>query len=118
MTVEELLDFCLSKSGAIISYPFGSEPVCVKYREMLAVQIYSSKRFMITVRCEKDKGEADRLKYPEAVVRGYMCPQIQQPYFNTIYMDTDIPEAEIRRIINGSFDAVDVRKTNKKIKGS
>lgn len=34
---------------------------------------------------------------------GHHCPPVQQPYFNTVRLDGDVPGEEILRMIDGSY---------------
>ena len=48
------------------------------------------------------------------MTRGYHCPSVQQPYFNTVRLDGDVPGEEILRMIDGSYRYV-VGKLAKKV---
>lgn len=39
------------------------------------------------------------------VVRGYHCPPVQQPYWNTIYLE-DFPDDELLNMIDLAYDTV------------
>ena len=39
------------------------------------------------------------------VVRGYHCPPVQQPYWNTIYLD-DFPDEELLNMIDHAYETV------------
>ena len=39
------------------------------------------------------------------VVRGYHCPPVQQPYWNTIYLD-DFPDGELLNMIDHAYETV------------
>lgn len=43
--------------------------------------------------------------YPGKVVRGYHCPPVQQPYWNTIYLD-EFPDEELLNMIDHAYDTV------------
>ena len=45
------------------------------------------------------------MAYPGKVVRGYYCPPVQQPYWNTIYLE-DFPEDELLNMIDLAYDTV------------
>ena len=47
-------------------------------------------------------------------MRGYHCPPVQQPFFNTINLDDSVPDEEIFRMIDHAYEAV-VAKFSKKI---
>ncbi|HAN21327.1 MAG TPA: hypothetical protein DCP51_06620 [Clostridiales bacterium] len=86
MNTVEIIDYCLSKPGAYLDFPFGEIPVCVKVGNRLFAQLYTKpQNYKITLNCDKNTGEYYRGLYPDVVVRGYHCPLIQQPYYNTVY---------------------------------
>jgi predicted DNA-binding protein (MmcQ/YjbR family) len=113
-TVKTLLDHCLTKPGAYIDFPFGNIPVCVKVGKRLFAQIYpNADDCKITLNCDAMSGEFFRSLYPGTVVRGYHCPPALQPYFNTIYINGAIPEAELKMMIDASYDTVFKKLTRK-----
>lgn len=57
------------------------------------------------MKCTSDAGQFWRMLYPEKVVRGYHCPPIQQPYWNTIFL-SDFPEDELLNMIDFAYDTV------------
>lgn len=46
-----------------------------------------------------------RQAYPEVVVRGYHCPPVQQPYWNTVDL-TRFPVEELPHLIDLAYEAV------------
>ena len=53
------------------------------------------------------------MAYPEKVVRGYHCPPVQQPYWNTIFLD-DFPDDVLKDMIDLAYDTV-FKKLSKKM---
>jgi predicted DNA-binding protein (MmcQ/YjbR family) len=47
-----------------------------------------------------------RRKSISMVVRGYHCPPIQQPYFNTISLDGSVPDDVLAEMIEHSYKVV------------
>jgi predicted DNA-binding protein (MmcQ/YjbR family) len=112
--VKSLLDHCLSKPGAYIDYPFGDIPVCVKVGKRLFAQVYPNDGDLkITLNCDMMSGEFFRSMYPGTVVRGYHCPPQLAPYFNTIYINGIVPEAELKMMIDLSYTTVFNKLTRK-----
>ena len=104
MTTEEILAYCLSKNGAYIDYPFGEIPICVKVEKRLFAQIYPKPEdFKITLNCDRMTGEFYRNLFPGTVIRGFHCPPIQQPYFNTVYLNGIVPDDELKLMIDHSY---------------
>ncbi|MDE5576923.1 MAG: MmcQ/YjbR family DNA-binding protein [Oscillospiraceae bacterium] len=115
MTHEKILEYCLTKKGAYEDYPFGDGTVCVKVKKRIFAQLFSLKGVpMLTFNGDAMTGDFYRTAYPDSVTRGYHCPPVQQPYFNTVRLDGGVPDEEILRMIDGSYKYV-VGKLTKKV---
>ena len=115
MTGEDVLQTCLGKPGAWLDFPFGPHCACAKVGSRLFAQVFElGGRPMVTLNCDRMTGEIFRAKYPGVVVRGYHCPPVQQPYFNTIPLE-GFPEEDLRALIDHAY-AVVVRKLPKAIR--
>lgn len=102
MTHEEIGAYCLSKPKAYEDHPFGDLPVCYKVNGKIFAQLYPDK---ITLKCTAFQGQMFRQAWPDIVVRGYHCPPVQQPYWNTIDLDRFPPE-ELPHMIDLAYEAV------------
>lgn len=115
MTHEEILSYCLQKRGAYTDYPFGPDCTCVKVRARLFAQLFILNGVpSLTLNYDAMTGEFYRSIYPDAVRRGYHCPPVQQPYFNTIDLEKAVPDEELFRMIDHSYTYV-VGKLTKKL---
>lgn len=115
MTMEEIINYCSSKPGANIDFPFGNIPICIKVAKKLFAQMYPHRDdYKITLNCDMMTGEFYRNLYPNTVIRGYHCPQLQQPYFNTIYLNDIVPDDELKAMIDHSYFTV-VKKLPRKL---
>lgn len=121
MTHEQIIDYCLKKNGAYLDFPF--EP----YIPILRVKAPSQEKGRtfaqiitlsgepkVTLSCTPESAEFYRMIYPGSVVRGWHCPPVQQPHFNTINLDGAVPDDEIIRMIDHAYEVV-VRKYPKYI---
>lgn len=114
MKIEEIRNYCLSKHKAYKTYPFGEIPICYKVNNRIFAQIYpNAEDFKITLKCTAEVGDFYRRMYPNIVVRGYHCPPVQQPYWNTVYL-TDFPDDELINMIDHAYDTV-IKSFSKKV---
>ncbi len=113
MTAEQIVEVCLKKPGSYIDRPFGPEVTVIKVRaerypaSRIFAQLFHLKGVpCATFNCSPLAGEFYRSVYPGAVTRGYHCPPVQQPYFNTVKLSGDVPDEEILRMIDHSYAVV------------
>ena len=115
MELEEIKNYCKGKPYATEEFPFGDVPICYKLNGKIFAQLYPYEHdYKITLKCTVDAGQFYREVYPQKVVRGYHCPSVQQPYWNTVYLD-DFPEEELLNMIDLAYDTV-LSKLSKKEK--
>lgn len=107
MTPQEGIEYCLTKNSAYEDYPFGLDYTVIKIRGKIFAQFFKLKgRDMATFNCDRLTGEFYRKLYPDVVVRGYHCPPVQQPYFNTVPMDNTLSDDVIAEMIDYSYSYV------------
>ena len=113
MNLHEIEKYCLSKSGAFLDYPFGPETAIIKVKSIsqetgrIFAQLFILRgEAKVTLNCDRETGDIYRTIYPGTVTRGYHCPPIQQPYFNTITLDDTVPEDELLGMIDHSYTTV------------
>ncbi|MCL2565631.1 MAG: MmcQ/YjbR family DNA-binding protein [Defluviitaleaceae bacterium] len=91
MTLKEIENYCLLKTGSFLDFPFGMDVAVIKvkspsqekgriFAQLLILQGIPK----VTLSCDAIIGEIWRANYPCSVERGYHCPKVQQPYFNTV----------------------------------
>ena len=106
MKAEDIMAYCLSKHKAYEAYPFGDVPICYKLNNRIFAQLYPYEHdYKITLKCTADMGDFYRQMYPDIVVRGYHCPPVQQPYWNTIYLNS-FPDDELLNMIDLAYETV------------
>lgn len=94
------------KKGAYNDHPFGPEKDIIKVEGKIFAQLFVLKGVeCATLNCEQMTGDFYRNLFPGVVARGYHCPPVQQPYFNTfpIY---DIPDEMILEMLDHSYITV------------
>ena len=113
MTLQQLIGYCLKKNGAYLDFPFGADTAIIKLKTpsqekgRIFAQIFNLKgRDMATFNCTSSMGMYYREKYPQKVVRGWHCPPVMQPYFNTVLLDGSISDEEIFIMADQSYQTV------------
>lgn len=107
MTQNEIMEYCLSKPGAYVDYPFGPGSTIMKVKMRIFAQLFHLKGMpMATFNCDLMVGEFFRSVYPGVVTRGYHCPPVQQPYFNTVSLDGSVLDTILIEMINHSYERV------------
>jgi predicted DNA-binding protein (MmcQ/YjbR family)/GNAT superfamily N-acetyltransferase len=115
-TVRAIEEYCLNKSGAYETRPFGKYPICYRVMGKIFAQLNPEEKFYkITLKCEPEKAYLYRQIYPQIVVRGYHCPPVQQPYWNTIDLDAFLDMDVLFQMIDEAYEAV-LKKFSKKAK--
>jgi len=113
MDADTLLDYCLAKPGAYLDFPFGVNVAVVKVKapSQASGKIFAQVATIsgvpsTTLSCDPATAVLYRHLYPEVVVRGYHCPPVQQPYFNTLPLAGAVPDDEIIELANIAYDVV------------
>lgn len=113
MTQQDIIDYCLTKRGAYVDFPFGPDVLIIKVKApsqdkgRIFAQIFHIKgEPKVTFSCSKEEGLLYREMFPEKITRGYHCPPVQQPYFNTVTLDGIIPEDIIKAMADHAYEAV------------
>ena len=107
MTPAEIIAYCLKKPGAYLDYPFGPNSTILKVRKRIFAQVFTLRGVdSLTLNCDRMNGEFYRTLYPDIVVRGYHCPPVQQPFFNTMPLNGVIEDAVLKEMIDHSYATV------------
>lgn len=107
MKTEEIINYCLKKNGAYIDHPFGPESTIIKVEKKIFAQLFTLKGIeSVTFNCDDMTGEFYRSLFPGVVVRGYHCPPVQQPYFNTLPINGEVPDELILEMADHSYKTV------------
>ena len=113
MTHQKILEYCLEKQGAYLDYPFGPEVAVIKVKApsqekgRVFAQVFMLRgEPKATFNCTPDSAEFYRSIYPGSVVRGWHCPPIMQPHFNTVSLDGTVPDEEILYMIDHAYAVV------------
>lgn len=108
MTKQELIDMCLQLPGVYEDYPFDELPgpdatAVMRHmgnRRSFALIMRHAGQLYLNLKC--DPLEADLLRTLYAgVIPGY---HMNKQHWNTVVMDSDVPDDEIARQIEMSYD--------------
>ena len=83
--IQEIHDYCLSKPGAYETRPFGEYPICYRIMGKIFCQFIPQESiFKVTLKTHPEQALIYRELFPSMITRGYHCPPVQQPHWNTI----------------------------------
>lgn len=112
--IQAIEDYCLKQSGAYEARPFGKYPICYRVMGKIFAQFNPEEKFYkLTLKCEPEKAYLYRQLYPEIVVRGYHCPPVHQPYWNTIDLSSFSDMKMLYQMIDEAYYAVVQKLSNK-----
>lgn len=104
LATTEMLEYCLAKKAAHEDLPFGPSPVCVKVGGRIFAQFFSSEQGpKVTLKCEPELAKIFRAQYPLAVARGWHCPPVQQPHWNTVLV-SGVAMDVLREMMDHSYE--------------
>jgi predicted DNA-binding protein (MmcQ/YjbR family) len=107
VTVDDLVDYCLAKPGATEDYPWGDEELVAKVGGKAFAFIWLAGG-TVGVKCGRDSAEAAawRQRYPDSVSQS---AYIGRYGWNTVRVDGDVPDDDIRELVDASYEAVVAR---------
>jgi predicted DNA-binding protein (MmcQ/YjbR family) len=109
LLVVDLADFreyCLTKADATESMPFGPDTLVFKVGgKMFALAALDEVPTTVNLKCDPERALDLRDRYPE-VQPGY---HMNKKHWNTVELSSGIPDAELRRWIDHSYDLVVAR---------
>ena len=112
MNIEELREHCISVKGASESFPFDETTLVFKIMGKMFAYIGlepKDHKFRVSVKCDPEKSVELREQY-EGVTNGYHTKSL---LWNSIYLESDVPDELIKELINHSVDEV-IKKLPKK----
>jgi len=101
--LEAFREYCLRKNGATESSPFGEDTIVFKVAgKMFALAALDEIPAMVNLKCDPDLALELRDRY-EQVRPGY---HMNKKHWNTVELGAGIPETEIRKMIDHSYELV------------
>lgn len=109
----EIHAHCMKLPCVYETRPFGEEPICYRIAGKIFAQLSTQEDwFKMTLKTNPEAALFYRSAYPGVIVRGYHCPPIQQPYWNTIDLKKFDKEKLYHMIDEAYFEVI--RKLSKK----
>ena len=111
MTRDEFLEFCRNIPGASVDRPFdeGFETYAARHtlsRKWFALLMLHEGRYIVNLKCEPQ--EADLLrKLFCGIIPAY---HMNKTHWNTVILDSDVPDEEIERMVMNSFALTDKKR--------
>jgi predicted DNA-binding protein (MmcQ/YjbR family) len=103
MDLEQFREYCLSKIAATESMPFGEGVLVFKVAgKIFALAALDEIPATVNLKCDPDLALELRDRY-EQVRPGY---HMNKKHWNTVEIDRGVPEAELRKMIERSYDLV------------
>lgn len=105
--------YCMEKPCVYESRPFGKFPICYRVSGKIFCQLSPEEDwYKATLKTNPDAADFYRQAYPGMIVRGYHCPPVQQPYWNTVTL-SEAPEKLVFQMIDEAYEEVVKRLTKK-----
>lgn len=103
MNIEAFREYCLGKPAATEGMPFGPDNIVFKVADkMFALAALDEVPPAVNLKCDPDLALELRDRY-EQVTPGY---HMNKKHWNTVVLDGVIPQVEIRKMIDHSYDLV------------
>lgn len=103
MTVNEAVAYALSKKGAEETYPFDETTLVFKVAGKMFGLVYDKDgKYGLNLKCDPELSLVLRQQY-EGVFPGY---HMNKKHWNTVLFDADVPDDEIIKFVDISYDIV------------
>jgi predicted DNA-binding protein (MmcQ/YjbR family) len=107
MHIEELQDYCMTKNGVTAQFPFDEVTLVFKVMGKIfclaGLDRFERGEPSINLKCDPEKAVVLREHYDGAVIPGYHA---SKKHWNTVLLNRDIPQKELRMWIDHSYDIV------------
>ena len=104
MNIEALREYCLAKTDVEETLPFGPDTLVFKINnKVFLLASLDAQPLQFNVKCDPDLAIELREEYPTAVLPGY---HMNKKHWNTIIVDGTLPNKQICRFIDDSYQLV------------
>lgn len=106
MNIQQFYEFCLNKKGVTEHFPFDEDTLVFKVGGKMFV-LSSLKQWeqgnaSLNLKCDPERAEELRAEY-DAINPGYHMSKV---HWNTVDLNSDVPDKMICSLINDSYDLV------------
>ncbi|RCU49173.1 MmcQ/YjbR family DNA-binding protein [Corallincola holothuriorum] len=110
MDFSKLQNYLLNKPETTEGFPFGDDVHVFKVKnKMFALIGWRDDLMMINLKCDPDEAVALRDIFP-AITAGY---HMDKKHWVSVYFDGTVPDGEVERLIDNSFNLVVSKMTKK-----
>jgi len=102
MNIENLRDYCLSKSHVEESFPFGEDTLVFKVMDKIFLLTGLEGSAGFNVKCNPEKAVSLREQYEE-VQPGY---HMNKTHWNTVHMNGRLSDQLLKEMIDHSYDLI------------
>src|SRR5438876_4046827 len=103
MDLEEFREYCLAKGGVTEGTPFGETVLVFKVAgKIFALAALDEIPATVNLKCDPDVALELRDRY-EQIQPGY---HMNKKHWNTVGIESGIPDAEVRKMIDHSYELV------------
>lgn len=103
MNADSVEKYCLVKKHVSHDYPFGPDVHVFRVaKKMFALISEKDERPLVNLKCDPDEAIILRDIF-KAVEPGYHTSKV---HWNTVYLDGDVPDGELKRMIDNSYQLV------------
>lgn len=113
MNIENLRECCLSVKGAEECFPFDETTLVFKVMGKMFAYVGLDPKdgnFCVSLKCDPEKAIELRERH-SGVIPGYHS---NKKYWNTVYLESDVSDEDIKKWIHHSVDEV-IKKLSKKL---
>ncbi len=103
MNIEEIRDHCIVKPGVTEEFPFDEDTLVFKVAGKMFLLTDLQEPWWINIKSDPELAVLRREKYPEDVTPGY---HMNKKHWNTVNINGAVPDDELRRWIDESYDLV------------
>lgn len=106
MNLETYYEYCLSKKGVTEHFPFDEDTLVFKVGgkvfALSSLLRWEKGAPSVNLKCDPEKAQELRAEY-DAIQPGFHMSKV---HWNTIAVNSDVPDALLKELINHSYDLV------------